>query len=68
VSGQIIIVAVHLGQVLPVKSLVLEALTMVAPRTLATCVTQVRRDVIFRFDFSLVDGEHTNIRLNIVST
>lgn len=41
-----------------VKTLVLEALTMVAPQTLAMCVVQVQRDTDLGFNFKLFNGEY----------
>jgi hypothetical protein len=46
-----------------VKTLILEALTMIAPRTLAMCIAQVQRDANLKFDFKLVDGEHIRISI-----
>jgi hypothetical protein len=44
-----------------VKSLVLEALTMIAPRTLVVCAVQVQRDASLGFNVKFVDGEHTRM-------
>jgi hypothetical protein len=33
---------------------------MIAPRTLAMCLTQVQRDASLGFDLKLIDGEHIN--------
>lgn len=41
---------------LKIKTLVLEALTMVAPQTLAMCVVQVRRDTDLGFNFKLFNA------------